>query len=260
MKIAISGKGGAGKTLLSALLSRSFAKDGYDVIAIDADPDANLATALGFPAEMEIKPLSKMDKLIKERTYTGNDASSDYFKLNPYVTDIPDTFSVKHEGIRLIVMGQVKGGGAGCYCPENSLLSALVAHLMLARNEAVIMDMAAGVEHLNRGTARRVDQLIVVTEPSRAGIETTNRVYQLARDIEIKNIAVVGNKIRSSSEKDFIISSLKDVTFLGFIPYDQAIIHAEINNLKLYEASPSINLAVKDIYRKLVGAFKPKSN
>ena len=251
MKIAISGKGGAGKTLLSALLSRSFARDGFEVIAIDADPDANLAIALGFPPDVQVTPISEMKDLIRERTSASRGSSVNYFKLNPHVSDIPDSYSVAHDNIRLLVMGQVKKGGAGCYCPENSLLGALMAHLVLARNEVIIMDMAAGIEHLNRGTAQHVNQLIIIAEPSRASIETAKRIKLLAGDIGLERLAVVGNKIRSSAERDFIISSLPGFPFLGFIPYDQAIVNAEINNSGLDQASPGVDMAVKDIYRKL---------
>jgi len=252
MKIAVSGKGGAGKTLVSGLLAWSFADDGYQVIAIDADPDANLATTLGFGPETGITPLSQLKELIKDRTSAG-EGEAGYFKLNPHVGDIPEKYSVQRDGIRLLVMGQVKKGGAGCYCPENSLLGSLMAHLILGRDEVVIMDMAAGIEHLNRGTARRVDILLVVTEPSRASIETTKRIQELARDIGLDNLTVVGNKIRSQTEKDFLVSALPGFQFSGFIPYDQAITNAEVHNGSLKSASPSINQAVKDIYRKLTG-------
>ncbi len=253
MKIAISGKGGSGKTLLSALLAQTFAHNGYNVIAVDADPDANLATALGFSSQTRITPLSEMTDLISERVTGERNDLGGYFKLNPHVSDIPDKFSISRNNIRLLVMGQVKKGGAGCYCPENSLLSALMAHLVLGRDEVVIMDMAAGIEHLNRGTARRVDLLLIVTDPSRAGVETARRINSLARDIGLSNIVVVGNKIRSQAEEDFITSSLAGYTFAGFIPYDQQIVNAEINKADLGQASQNVNKAVKSIYDGITG-------
>ena len=155
------------------------AEAGYSVTAVDADPDANLALTLGFPDADKIVPLSEMKELIQERTGTQPGSSSPYFKINPRVDDIPDKYSVKHGGIRLLVMGRPKAGGAGCYCPENAVLAALMAHLLLARNEMVIMDMAAGIEHLSRGTARAVDKLIIVVEPGRASIETAGRIAKL---------------------------------------------------------------------------------
>lgn len=252
MKIAITGKGGVGKTLLTSLLSGIFADAGYSVIAIDADPDTNLAASLGFPNAHKIVPLSEMKELIAERTETGTGRSGSYFKLNPRVDDIPDRFSVKNGNIRLLVMGQVKRGGTGCYCPENALLSALLAHLIIARDEVVILDMAAGIEHLGRGTAKAVDKLIVVVEPGRGSVETTYRIEKLAKEIGLYNIALVGNKIRNLKEKEFLTSNLKGFDFIGYIPYDAAIVQAEISNLQLFSASQKITSTIKDIYKNLI--------
>jgi len=254
MKIAISGKGGVGKTLLASLLARTFAENGYLVIAIDADPDANLATTLGFPDADKVNPISEMKELIAKRTETKQGKSGFYFKINPRVDDIPEKYSLKHNGIRLLVMGPVKKGGTGCYCPENAFLAALLSHLLIARDEVVILDMAAGIEHLGRGTAKAVDRLIVVVEPGRVSIETAYRIDRLAKDIGIENIAVVGNKIHSQSEIEFITSRLKGFDILGFIPYDPALVQAEIGNLPLLEASKSIASAAKEIYNQLASA------
>ena len=256
MKIAISGKGGVGKTLLASLLAGMFSDAGYSVIAIDADPDANLAASLGFPDAANITPISEMKELIAERTETGAGKSGAYFKINPRVDDIPEKYSVKHGNIRLLRMGQVKRGGSGCYCSENALLAALLAHLLIARDEVVILDMAAGIEHLGRGTAKAVDKLIVVVEPSRASIETTYRIKKLAKDIGLMNIALVGNKLNNQSEKEFLTSGLKGFYFLGFIPYDAAIIDAEIGNLPLLSASKKITSAAQDIYKNLIAKNK----
>lgn len=252
MKVAVSGKGGVGKTLLAALLTKAFAEAGYSVLAIDADPNANLAATLGFPHPEKIVPISQMKELIEERTEAGSKKGTIFFKLNPKVDDLPEKYSQRLNGIRLMVMGQIKRGGSGCYCPENALLQALVSHLLLARNEVVIMDMEAGIEHLGRGTAKAVDQLIIVVEPSRRSIETANRVAALARDIGLNHIAVVGNKIRNQSDRDFIVSSLPNFEFLGFIPYDGAIVDAEQANRHLLDASPTVSAAVKDIYQALL--------
>lgn len=251
MKLAISGKGGVGKTLLAALLSREFAKNGYAVLAIDADPDTNLASALGFPDPEKIIPISEMKELIEERTETRAGQSGSLYKLNPRVEDIPDNFARKLDGIRLMVMGKVKRGGSGCYCAENTLLQALIAHLLVARNEVVILDMAAGIEHLGRATARAVDRLIVVVEPGRKSVETAFRIKKLAQDIGLSQIAAVGNKIRSLADRNFLISSLPEFEFLGFIPYDTAIIDAEISDVHTLEASQPVIEEVKNIYTKL---------
>jgi len=252
MKIAISGKGGVGKTLLASMLSKIFAESGYSVIAIDADPDANLAATLGFPQAEEITPVSEMKELIEERTGARPGKAEIFFKLNPKVDDIPEKYSVKHNEIRLMVMGQIKRGGSGCYCPENALLKALMTHLIVARNEVVILDMEAGIEHLGRGTARAVDKLIVVVEPGRRSIETALSIEKLAVEIGLQNITVVGNKIRSQSEREFLISNLPGFEFLGFIPYDQAIVDADLANLPILESSQQVTATVKDIYQALL--------
>jgi len=252
MKIAISGKGGVGKTLLVSLLARAFSHSGYSVIAIDADPDTNLAATLGFENPEKIPPISEMKELIGERTDTGKNSKGSYFKINPMVDDIPEKYSVEKNGIKLLVMGQVKRGGSGCYCPENALLGALMAHLLIARNEVLILDMAAGIEHLGRGTARAVDRLIIVVEPGRASMETAERIINLAADIGLKNISLVGNKIHSSEEKDFIRGKLAGYDVLGFIPYDQALVNAEMENTSVLDASSAIKEAVDGIYNNLV--------
>jgi CO dehydrogenase maturation factor len=252
MKIAISGKGGVGKTTLASLLSRIFAEAGYSVIAIDADPNSNLAATLGVPNPDEITPISEMSALIEERTGAKPGKSGGFFKLNPKVDDLPEKYALKYNGIRLMVMGRIKQGGTGCYCPENALLKALVTHLLLGRDEVVILDMEAGVEHLGRATARAVDRLIVVVEPGRRSIETAQRIKKLAGEIGLQNIAAVGSKVRSQSERDFLTSSLPDFEFLGFLPYDQAIVDADLAGRPLFEASPRIIAEVRNIYKALL--------
>src|SRR4030067_1388818 len=179
MKIAISGKGGVGKTLLTAFLSQTFAKAGYSVIAIDADPDANLASTLGFPHPEKITPISELEDLIEERVGVRPGTSGSFFNLNPRVDDLPESYSVKVDGIRIMSMGRIKRGGTGCYCPEGSLLQALLTHLLLPRNEVVIMDMEAGIEHLSRGTTKAVDKAIIVVEPGRRSLETPRTIIKL---------------------------------------------------------------------------------
>jgi CO dehydrogenase maturation factor len=256
MKIAISGKGGVGKTLLASLLSKIFAESGYSVIAIDADPDANLAATLGFSNPESIIPISEMNDLIEERTGARPGQSAPYFRLNPKVDDIPEKYALRQDGIRLMRMGRIKKGGTGCYCPENALLQALLAHLLVARNEVVILDMEAGIEHLGRGTARAVDKLIVVVEPGRRSIETAFSIRKLATEIGLQNIAVVGNKIRGQSDREFLTSNLSDFDFLGFIPYDQAIVDADLANLSPLDSSRPVKAAVQEIYQALLSTIK----
>jgi len=252
MKIAISGKGGAGKTMLVSLLSTIFAKSGYSVLAIDADPNANLAATLGFPYPDKIIPISDMADLIEERTGARPGEVATFFKLNPKVNDLPEKYCVEHNGVKLMVMGRLKKGGSGCYCPENALLQALVTHLLLERDELVIMDMEAGVEHLGRGTARAVDKLIIVVEPSRRSVETAYRIRELAKDIGLQNIGVVGNKIRSEKDKDSLVSSMPGFEFLGFIPYDQAIAEADLAGFPLVNSSQRVMSEVEDIVARII--------
>lgn len=252
MKIAISGKGGVGKTLTAAFLAQTFAESAFSVLAIDADPNANLAATLGFPHPDQITPISEMKELIEERTGTPPGQTATFFRLNPKVDDIPEKYFIEHNGIRLMVMGKIKKGGSGCYCSENSLLRALLAHLLVARDEVVILDMEAGVEHLGRATARAVDKLIIVVEPGRSSVETARRINRLAQDIGLQKIAMVGNKIRTPQDKEFLTSSLPGFDFLGFIPYDQAVVDADLANQPILGSSRLIAAEVKNIFRALV--------
>jgi CO dehydrogenase maturation factor len=223
VKIAISGKGGAGKTTLAGILARLFVEQGCKVFAIDADPDANLALALGFPNPFQITPLIQMKQLIEERTGAKSGTLFPYFKLNPKVDDIPDSYFTRHKGINLAVMGTVRGGGLGCTCPENAFLKALLRHLIVDREEIVILDMEAGIEHLGRGTVQAVNWLIAVVEPTRLSTTTAQRIRKLAFEIGLKNIVAVGNKIRRESDREFLIKNMPQFEFRGFLPYDEQI-------------------------------------
>ena len=231
MKLAITGKGGVGKTTLAAGLALSFAQDGKRVIAIDADPDSNLAATLGFPEPEKIIPLVDMKELITERTGVKPGTVGGYFKLNPRVDDIPDRFSQEHQSIKLLLMGRVKKGGSGCFCPENAFLKAVLSYLFFNREDVVILDMEAGIEHLGRGTAEGVDGLIVVVEPSMRSMETAFRIKSLAKDLKINRVFVVGNKVRSSEDIDLIRKNISDFEILGFIWYNNGSIDKVTNSI-----------------------------
>jgi CO dehydrogenase maturation factor len=254
MKLAISGKGGVGKTLFAALLARAFSEAGYRVTAIDADPDANLALTLGCPGHAQITAISELKELIQERTETIPGQTGPYFKINPRVDDIPAKYSLDCNGIRLLVMGRPRAGGAGCYCPENAVLAALMAHLLLSPNEVVIMDMAAGIEHLNRGTARAVDRLIIVVEPGAASIETAKRIINLARDLNLNSVAIVGNKIRNTDEKDYVTRAFPNYNIIGFLPFDEGLSSAEIAGKDKIE-STVLKTEAQNILKKVL-SFK----
>jgi len=235
MKIAISGKGGVGKTTFASFLIRALADRGKKVLAIDADPDANLAQALGVENSEEIVPISSMKELIEERTEAKVGSMGSFFKLNPKVDDLPDRLSIEVAGVRVMVLGGVKKGGAGCICPESVMLKHLVRHIVLARNEAIVLDMEAGLEHLGRGTAMAVDRLIVVVEPGRRSIETAYQVRRLAEDIGLKKLSLVGNKVRSEKDRAFLEEQMPDFQFIGFIPFCSDIIEADLEGLPPFE-------------------------
>ncbi|MEG1650749.1 MAG: AAA family ATPase, partial [Oscillospiraceae bacterium] len=155
MKVAITGKGGVGKTTFSAILARLYAEEGRSVLAADVDPDANLGLALGFTEDEleEIVPISSQRALVEERTGVNERNMGKVFRLNPKVDDIPELFAKKKNGVKLLVLGTVEKGGSGCVCPEHVLLKQLISHLVLQKDDVVVMDMEAGLEHLGRGTS-----------------------------------------------------------------------------------------------------------
>jgi CO dehydrogenase maturation factor len=251
MKLAVSGKGGVGKTTFSSLLIRTFNQMGKRVLAIDADPDANLAAGLGIENSEHIVPISDMKELVFERTGAQPGSIGGFFKLNPKVDDLPDALSATFENIKLMRLGGVKKGGAGCICPESALLRALIMHVVLARDEVVVMDMEAGIEHLGRATAKAVDKLIVIVEPGRRSIDTAEHIRQLAKEIGLEAIAVVGNKIRSPNDQEFLQNHLADFEFIGFLPYDDALIEADLNGISPFDVVSPSKARIKSMIAKL---------
>jgi CO dehydrogenase maturation factor len=229
MKIAVSGKGGVGKTLVAGALAYSFAKKSFKTIAIDADPSPNLALTLGVPLEQvrEIVPISENKPLIELKTGTK---FSGVYQLSFTVDDVVHDFSVETPyGVKLIVMGTVKSIGSGCTCPENAVIRALLRYLIVKRDEAVIVDMEAGIEHLGRGTARHVDTMLVVTDPTVKSLEIAKRIYELAEDAGIKQVFLVGNKVANEVEGDSIgkFAENNSMLLLSLIPFDEKVLRAE---------------------------------
>ncbi|MFR6018605.1 MAG: AAA family ATPase [Paraclostridium sordellii] len=254
MKIAVTGKGGVGKTTFSSMLSRIFADDGYRVVSVDADPDANLGLALGFPKEVyeTIVPISEMKNLVNERTSAETGTFNKMFKLNPKVDDIPDKYCKEYNGVRLLTLGTVDSGGSGCVCPEHVLLKRLCSHLILQNKDVVVMDMEAGIEHLGRGTAQGVDAFIVVVEPGERSLQTYRKVKRLGTDIGVKKVFVVGNKVRNKSDEDFIASNLQDGELLGFIYYNQDVIDSDRASQSPYDVSEDTKIQINEIKSRLM--------
>ncbi|MFP4056000.1 MAG: P-loop NTPase [Candidatus Brocadiia bacterium] len=252
MKLAISGKGGVGKTTLAAALARLLAREGHEVVAIDADLDANLASALGVPDAESIRPICEMKDLIAERTESGPQGYGKLFKLNPRVSDIPETYSVVHDGVRLMVLGGTKRGGSGCACPENVFLKTLLGHLVLQREEALIVDMEAGIEHLGRATCQAIDALIVVVEPGRRSARTAETVRRMADEIGLRQVFLVANKVRSPRDLEVLRQSLPpEVPLLGAIGFDEALVTADLEGRPIAQADGKLLEEVAAIRKAL---------
>jgi CO dehydrogenase maturation factor len=235
MKIAIKGKGGVGKSTTVALMARLLKDRGKKVIVIDADPDMNSASLLGVPNAERIVPIRKLKELIAERTGTEVGRPAPFFTMNPKVDDIPEKYCVEHQGVKLLVMGTIQRGGGGCACPENAFLRSLLGHLIINRDEWVLLDMEAGIEHLGRGTAIGVDEMIVVVEPSKTSIETAHRIKKLSKDIGIRKLKIVGNKVQDETDSTFLIKELEDFDVLGYIDYDDAIRKMNLGQISAME-------------------------
>jgi CO dehydrogenase maturation factor len=252
LKIAIGGKGGVGKTTVTALIARCLAaKKENKVIAIDADPVANLAAGLGIPEDQPITPISELKDLIAERTGAQPGTMGGFFTLNPKVDDIPERFSLERDGVRLLVMGTVQSGGSGCICPESTILKALMNHLVLYRDDIVVMDMEAGVEHLGRATSSSVDALVIVVNPGARSRVAAERIRKLGQDIGIKNILVLGNRVKNIEDEELIRDSLGDFEILGFLPENDEIVDADRSGVRPFESIDNIPSAVFDIVNKL---------
>jgi len=236
MKLAITGKGGAGKTTVAVFLAKYLAERDTDVILIDADPDANTALSLGLDASMLPEPISELKDLIAERTGAGG-AGGQLYTLNPKVDDIPDRYALSHDGIRVLRMGRLARGGSGCFCPENAFLKNLLSHLLFQGDQVVILDMEAGIEHLGRGTAQGVDAMLTVVEPGQRSVETALAIKRYAEDIGLSRIGVIINKYRSEEQLETVSERLAPLPVLGRFPYDEAIAESDLAGACPYTGS-----------------------
>ncbi len=251
MKVAVTGKGGVGKTTLASTLARLYADEGRTVLAADVDPDANLGLALGLTQEEvnSIVPVSKMKELVMERTAAN--ASRTFYKLNPQVSDLPDKLAKDINGVKLLVMGTVDTGGSGCVCPEHVMLKALISSLVFRKDDVVVMDMEAGLEHLGRGTASMMDRFIVVIEPGARSIQTYDKVKKLAADLGITKVDVVANKIRDAEDEAFIRQNIPPEALLGFMHYNPEVIDADRRGLSPYDVSPRMVEEIRQIKNRM---------
>jgi CO dehydrogenase maturation factor len=253
MKLAITGKGGVGKTTLTALLAQVYADHGREVLAVDADPSPCLAGALGFPDELreELHPIAEMDDLIYERTGAKKGQIGGFFTINPRVDDIPERFSVVHRGVRLLESGSVELGGSGCICPEAAILKTLFTHLLFRKDDVLLLDMYAGVEHLGRATVDFVDAMIVVVEPTRRSLGTAAQIKKLANDIGLHRLYLIGNKVRNDEERKFLEAETPGLPVLGFLPADLKVQEADRLGIPVYDHVPALKEAARAMAEKL---------
>ena len=259
MKIAVSGKGGVGKTLVAGVLAEFLVRRGFKVLAIDADPAPNLALTLGIPLDEanKIIPVSENKELIESKTKTD---FAGVYRLSFTVEDIIEKFAVESPyGVNLLVMGTVRSAGQGCTCPANAVIRALLRHLIVARDEAVVMDMEAGVEHMGRGTARHVDTMLIVADPGMKSLETTRKIYGLANEAGIKRVFLVGNKVATTRGQQSIkeFATRNRIPLLELIPYDDMLLKADMcgeTPLKYADDSKSLATIHKLGERLLEGA------
>jgi CO dehydrogenase maturation factor len=254
LKLAITGKGGVGKTTLTALLAQTYADLGREVLAVDADPSPCLAGALGFPQALraQLRPIAEMDALIEERTGAKPGTVGGFFTLNPRVDDLPERFSVLHRGVRLLEMGSVDLGGSGCICPESAMLKTLFTHLLFRKDDILLLDMYAGVEHLGRATVDFVDAMLVVVEPTRRSLGTAAQIKKLANDIGLSRLYLVGNKVRDEEEAHFLESESQGMPVLGYLPADMKVQEADRLAIPVYEHAEGLREAAKGIAQAML--------
>ena len=260
LKIAIGGKGGVGKTTVCAIWAQLFAESGFDVLVIDADPNTTLASAFGIASEQCPEPLTRMKQLIAERTGTGKDAVGTYFKLNPKVSDLPEKYSLNVNGLKLLVLGAITQGGAGCACPEGAFLKALLTHTILQRQELVLVDLAAGVEFLGRASVQGINAFISIIEPGGRSIETANNINKMAKDLGIDCIGTIANKITDSAQAEVIKSQLKDTTLLGTLRYSRSLQEADLRRAAIFGADAEVTEQLEQAKDKLVELISESSS
>jgi CO dehydrogenase maturation factor len=238
-----------------------YAQDGYDVLAVDADANPTLASAFGIPLERSPKPLIEMKELIAERTGTGKNAVGSYFRINPKVGDLPQEYSIKAaDSVKLLVLGGITQAGAGCACPQGAFLKAMLTHIVLQRNEMVLVDLAAGVECMGRAAVQGIDGLVVVVEPGGRSIETADSFAGMARQLGIKATGAIANKITDDAQTKLIESRMKGVPLLGNIRYDKAISDADLKGEPVFKVGGQLVDALKNAKDKLAALVREQQS
>ena len=233
LKIAVSGKGGVGKTTVAAVLASLYAQEGWKVIAVDADPASSLPAALGVPEDVRgsIVPLSQMLDLIEDRTGARPGTAAGMFTLNPKVDDLVGRYAVEgRDGVDIIVLGTIKAPGTGCFCPESALLKNLLRYLVLEDDHLIILDLEAGLEHLGRSTSQSMDVMLIVVEPGRRSVDTALRIASMARELEVRNVLAVLNKVATPQQEEELRRLLDEggLECMASIPYDAELIEADL--------------------------------
>lgn len=253
LKLAISGKGGVGKTTIASSLCHILARQGKQVFAIDADPDANLGMALGFPPQalQQVVTIAHDRQLIRERTGAEPGSAGQWFSLNPSVEDIPERYVVSQDGIRLLQMGAASAGGSGCACPENTLLKTLLNHLIVDEQDAVVVDMEAGLEHLGRGTAQSVDALLIVVEQGQRSLTTARTIVKLAKDLGIPRVYGIANKLVDTTLEVLQGQLGSELELVGAIPYTPAAVTCDFQGRRVVDACPALVSEVEQVLHRV---------
>lgn len=242
MKIAVSGKGGVGKTTISAFLVQTLAGRGRQVLAIDSDPSPHLAKALDFPQAEDICPIAEMRELIQERS----ERDGPFYRLNPRVSDIPERFMRQKGNVKLMVLGAIQQGGVGCACADNAVLRTLLNTLLLSKNEDIVIDMEAGVEHLGRGTIASVDHLLVVIQPYRGSLETASKILAMGKDLNMNHLEIVANQVHGQEDLNYIQENL-GIKPIGVFFTSDEVREAERAGAPIYDAVSTLGKSAEDL-------------